>query len=170
MPRSGFCRFILGLFAGCLILVQGCGEDPAAAGRATKEIASDFELVLFDGGRFRLSEHKGKAVVINFFASWCVSCGEETPVIEKTARALSQQGVVFLAIAVDDTETKAKAFLKKTGLNIPAGLDRSGRIKDAYGIYGMPTTYFIDKAGRVNYLHAGAVTEELLRQEIGKLL
>lgn len=170
VPGAGFRRFVLGLILGGLMLAQGCSEDPAATAKAAKEVASDFEIALFDGGRFRLSEHKGKAVIINFFASWCVSCGEETPVIERTAREYSQQGVVFLAIAVDDTEAKAKAFLKKTGLNVPAGLDRSGKIRDAYGIYGMPTTYFIDKAGKVNYLHAGVVTEELLRQEIGKLL
>jgi peroxiredoxin len=170
MPEPGLRRFVLMLLIGGLALAQGCSEEPTAAGAAAKEIAPEFELPLFDGGRFRLSEHKGNAVVINFFASWCVSCGEETPVIEKTARAYSQQGVVFLAIAVDDTEAKARAFLKKTGLTIAAGLDRSGKIKDAYGIYGMPTTYFIDRAGKVNYLHAGAVSEELLRQEIGKLL
>ena len=163
-------RLVLGLFLGGLILAQGCGDDRNGAGSLAKEAASDFELTLFDGGKFRLSEFKGRPVIINFFASWCVSCGEETPVFERTARAYSQQGVVFLAIAVDDTETKARAFLAKAGLSIPAGLDRNGKIKDAYGIYGMPTTYFIDKSGRVNYLHAGAVTEVLLRHEIGKLL
>lgn len=170
MPEPGLRRFVLLLLIGGLALAQGCSEEPTAAGAAAKEVASDFELTLFDGGRFRLSENRGKAVVINFFASWCVSCGEETPVIERTAQAYSQRGVVFLAIAVDDTEAKARAFLKKTGLTIAAGLDRSGKIKDAYGIYGMPTTYFIDREGRVSYLHAGAVSEELLRHEIGKLL
>ena len=59
--------------------------------------------------------------------------------------------MVFLAIAVDDTEKKAKAFMKKMGLTIPAGLDKTGKIKDDYGIYGMPTTFFIDKNGKVSY-------------------
>ena len=99
-----------------------------------------------------------------------VSCGEETPHIEKISREYASQPVAFLGIAVDDTEKKAKAFLKKTGLNIPAGLDRTGKIKDAYGLYGMPTTFFIDKNGKISYLHAGVVTEELLKHEIDKLL
>ena len=75
-----------------------------------------------------------------------------------------------MGIAVDDTEKKAKEFLKKSGLTIPAGLDRTGKIKDTYGIYGMPTTFFIDKNGKISYFHAGVVTEELLRHEIDKLL
>lgn len=152
-----------------LLLLQGCGEDKAFR-NAANEPAPDFSLQLFDGGRFALGENKGKVVVINFFASWCVSCGEETPMIEKVAKDYAPRAVVFVAIAVDDTESKARAFLQKAGLTIPAGLDKSGSIKDAYGIYGMPTTFFIDKAGKVSYLHAGAVNEQLLRHEIDKLL
>lgn len=152
-----------------LLFLQGCGEDKAFR-NAANEPAPDFSLQLFDGGRFALGENKGKVVVINFFASWCVSCGEETPMIEKVAKDYAPRAVVFVAIAVDDTESKARAFLQKAGLTIPAGLDKSGSIKDAYGIYGMPTTFFIDKAGKVSYLHAGAVNEQLLRHEIDKLL
>ncbi|HEC20207.1 MAG TPA: TlpA family protein disulfide reductase, partial [Gammaproteobacteria bacterium] len=119
---------------------------------------------------FQLSDMKGKAVVINFFASWCVSCGEETPTIDKIAQEYTKKGVVFLAIAIDDTEKKARAFIKKVGLNIPAGLDKTGEIKEAYGLYGMPTTFFIDKQGMVSYFHAGVVTAKLLEHEIEKLL
>lgn len=162
-------RWVLAaLFFGMLI-AQGCGEDKAFRNVAN-EPAPDFTLQLFDGGRFALGENRGKVVVINFFASWCVSCGEETPMIDKVAKEYAPRAVVFLAIAVDDTESKARAFLKKAGLTFPAGLDKTGAIKDAFGIYGMPTTFFIDKAGRVSYLHAGAVNEQLLRHEIDKLL
>ena len=160
---------MLMLLLSSLVLVQGCNKDTTAQ-KTAMETAPDFSIALFDGGNFQLSDHKGKAVVINFFASWCVSCGKETPVIEKIAHKYSSQAVVFLAIAVDDTEKKAKAFMQKTGLTIPAGLDRTGKIKDAYGLYGMPTTFFIDKNGKISYLHAGVATEELLTHEIDKLL
>lgn len=161
--------FLLALLMGSSLLVAGCGGNTAGS-NATKEAAPDFNITLFDGSDFRLSAQKGKVVVINFFASWCVSCGEETPFIEKTARKYPPQTVAFLAIAVDDTEKKARAFLEKAGLTIPAGLDKTGKIKDAYGLYGMPTTFFIDKNGKVSYFHAGVVTEELLKHEIDKLL
>jgi len=164
-PRS----FLLVLLMSSLLLILGC-SDSTTGPPAAMEAAPDFNMTLFEGGDFQLSAQKGKVVVINFFASWCVSCGEETPVIEKLSRKYSPQTVVFLAIAVDDTEKKAKEFMKKMGLTIPAGLDKTGKIKEAYGIYGVPTTFFIDKNGKISYFHAGVVTEELLKHEIDKLL
>ncbi len=162
-------NFLLALLMGCLLLLQGCSNDRSAL-HTGKEAAPDFNLKLFSGKMFRLSDMKGKVVVINFFASWCVSCGKETPAIERISQEYAKKGVVFLAIAIDDTEKKARAFIEKIGLNIPAGLDKTGEIKEAYGLYGMPTTFFIDKKGRVSYFHAGVITGKLLDQEIGKLL
>ncbi len=161
--------FFIFFTVGCLLLLQGCSEDKPTLPNEI-EVAPDFTLELFDGGTFQLSDMKGKVVVINFFASWCVSCGEETPTIEKMSQTYAKKDVVFLAVAVDDTERKAKEFIKKFGLTIPAGLDRAGEIKEAYGLYGMPTTFFIDKQGMVSYFHAGVVTEKLLAHEIEKLL
>jgi peroxiredoxin len=152
-----------------LLLIQGCSDDTPTLSSPV-EIAPDFTLKLFDGGDFQLSEQKGKAIIINFFASWCVSCGKEAPALERLSHEYDAEAVVFLGIAVDDTERKAKAFMKKNGLTIPAGLDRTGEIKDAFGLYGMPTTYFIDKEGKVSYFHAGVVTEELLKHEVDKML
>jgi peroxiredoxin len=164
-----FRNLLLALLTSSLLLIQGCSDD-ATAPVAVMEAAPDFNMALFEGRDFQLSAQKGKVVVINFFASWCVSCGEETPVLEKLSHAYPPQAVVFLGIAVDDTEKKAKEFMKKAGLTISAGLDKTGKIKDAYGIYGMPTTFFIDKNGKVSYFHAGVVTEELMKHEIDKLL
>jgi len=161
--------FLFALLVSSLLFMAGCGGNTSAPPSAM-EAAPDFNITLFDGGDFQLSKQKGKVVVINFFASWCVSCGEETPVIEKASHKYAPQTVVFLAIAVDDTEKKARAFLQKTGLTIPAGLDKTGKIKDAFGLYGMPTTFFIDKNGKISYFHAGVVTEDLLKHEIDKLL
>ena len=157
------------LLMSSLLLIMGCSDNTIGP-PAAMEAAPDFNMKLFDGGDFQLSAQKGKVVVINFFASWCVSCGKETPVIEIISHKYAPQTVVFLAIAVDDTEKKAKEFMKKMGMTIPAGLDKSGKVKEDYGIYGMPTTFFIDKSGKVSYSHAGIVTEELLKHEIDKLL
>jgi len=162
-------RLLLAALVTCLLLVQGCGEDTATKNAAI-EAAPDFSLTLFDGGAFRLSDQKGKPVVINFFASWCVSCGEESPAIQKIANEHSQQDVAFLGIAVDDTERKAREFMRNVALTIPAGLDRTGEIKDAFGLYGMPTTFVINKEGMVSYFHPGVVTEKLLKHELDKLL
>ncbi len=154
------------LLTTVLLLIQGCSEEEPLA----IEAAPDFKVELFNGGDFSLAAQRGKPVIINFFASWCLSCGEETPIIEKLAREYGPDRVAFLGIAVDDTEKKAKQFMQKIGLTIPAGLDRTGAIKDAFGLYGMPTTFFIDKQGMVSYFHPGVVTEQLLKHELDKIL
>ena len=161
-----FNPFLLAL-AATLMLVQGCSEEEVPK---ANEKAPDFTLKLFNGEDFTLADQKGKSVVINFFASWCVSCGEETPDIVEASREFDPEKIVFLGIAVDDTEKKAKQFMQKAGLTIPAGLDRTGEIKNAFGLYGMPTTYFIDKEGFVSYFHPGVVNKQLLRHEIDKIL
>ena len=153
------------LLTGFLV-VQGCSENPAPA----KEIAPDFRLRLFNGGSFKLSDYKGKPVLINFLASWCIPCREEIPVLNEAYDEYKPKGVVFLAIAVDDTEENARKFIEEFKLSFPAGLDKSGDIKNAYGLYGVPMTLFIDKEGVIDYLHPGLVTKELLNHELDKLL
>ncbi len=152
-----------------LLNLQGCDEsDYGDPGK--KKAAADFSLDLFDGERFQLSNHKGKPVFINFWASWCVPCAEEMPAIEKVYKEYKSKGVVFVGIAVNDTETKAGEFAEKFEVTFPVGLDEAGDIREAYGIYGVPTSLFVSKDGRTNYVHVGRVTEDLLRHELDKLL
>ncbi len=149
-----------------LVLIHGCsGEAPPV-----KEVAADFKLTLFDGDTFQLSSHKGKPILINFLASWCIPCREEIPALNQVYREYGPKGVAFVGIAIDDTEEKAKEFVEKFELGFPAGIDKNGVIKDAFGLYGVPTTLFIDKKGNINYLHPGGVTVILLKHELDKLL
>jgi cytochrome c biogenesis protein CcmG/thiol:disulfide interchange protein DsbE len=151
-----------------LLVLSGCSDDHQSE-PAEKEVAADFVLKLFDGRDFRLSEHRGKPVFINFWASWCIPCAEESPAIEQVYQEYSKKGVVFIGIAINDTETKAREFVDKFKLSFPIGLD-PGDIHKSYPLYGVPTTVFIDKQGRINYLHMGGVTANLIRHELDKLL
>ncbi len=151
-----------------LLLLSGCSEDYPAE-PAEKEIAADFALKLFDGSDFRLSDYRGKPVFINFWASWCIPCAEEMPAIEKMYKEYSKKGVIFIGIAIEDTETKAKLFVDKFKLSFPIGLD-PGEIHKSYPLYGVPTTVFVDKQGKINYLHMGGVTENLIRHELDKII
>lgn len=163
---------VLALAAAVLLLTRG----DALKGTSSKpppekkEVAPDFTLPLLDGKKFHLGDYKGKPVMINFFASWCLPCREEMPVIEKIVGEYGPKGVVFLGIAVDDTEPKMKDFVARYGVTFPAGLDKTSEIQKTFGLYGIPTTYFIDKHGIINYFHSGTVTEELLQHELNKLL
>lgn len=163
---------VLALVAAGLLLTQGNRENetPSKPSSNVKEPSPNFTLNLLDGGNFNSSDYKGKPVLINFFASWCLPCREEMPVLEKIVHEYKPKGVVFLGIAVDDTEEKMKDFIAKYGVTFPVGLDKTATIQKSFGIYGIPTTYFIDKQGVINYFHSGAVTEELLQHELDKLL
>ncbi len=162
----------LALAVAVILLTQGDeknGYFPKPT-LVANEAASDFTLALIKGGDFHLNDHKGKPILINFLASWCLPCGEEIPALEKMAQEYGPKGVVFLGVAVDDTEEKMKAFMAKYGVTFPVGLDKSASIQKSFGLYGIPTTYFIDKKGVINYFHSGVVTEELLQHELDKLL
>lgn len=164
-------HFSLLLLAASLLLLQGCsGNGNGETVPVKKETAADFTLKLFDGGSFRLSDYKGKPVLINFWASSCIICREEAPALERSYQEYSKNGVVFIGIAIYDTETKAREFVKEFQLSFPIGIDSSREIEKSYRVYGVPTTFFIDKKGLINYLHLGGVSEELLSHELDKLL
>ncbi len=167
--RTQFPRLVLFL---CITLVlQGCGEGDGGGGAADRSLAPDFELTQFDdGGSFRLSEYKGNPVVINFFASWCTTCGIEVNDLETVYREFAARKVMFVGVGIDDTEAKARKYVAKYGITYPTGLDATGTIKKDYGIYGLPYTFFIDRKGFITYIHAGAVTAALLKYELDKLL
>jgi len=152
-----------------VLVIQGCsiGDDTKTV---KKEPAPDFTLELFNGELFHLNTHKGKPVVINFWASWCIPCREEMPALEKAYKEYKKKGVVFIGISVQDTETKAREFVEEFQVTFPTGIDMTGVIRDNYRVYGLPTTFFIDKEGKIDYLHVGGVTEELIKYELDKLL
>ena len=152
------------LFLVMAPLMQGCDEAPE------KVYAADFSLKLFDGRTFTLSKHKGEVVIVNFFASWCIPCRAEAPALEAMHQKYLDKKVIFLGVAIKDTDTAAKGFVKKYGLTFPTGLDSEQVAKDALGVYGLPTTFFIDGNGLITYTHSGAVTEELIKHELDKIL
>lgn len=163
---------VLALAVTVLLFTQGntINELPQKSSPEEKELATNFTLELTNGKKFNLSDYKGKPVLINFFASWCLPCREEMPVLEKVVQEYEPKGVVFLGIAVDDTEEKMKDFIAKYGVTFPVGLDKTAAIQKSFGLYGIPTTYFIDRQGVINYSHSGSVTEELLQHELDQLL
>ena len=165
MMTSKHHRLLLGCLIAGLLLSQGCSEDSAPA----KETAPDFSVPLFDGKSFQLGAYRGKPILINFLASWCMPCREEIPILNLVYGEYTKD-VAFVAIAVGDTEENAKKFVEEFNLSFPAGIDRTGEIVEAYGVYGVPTTLFIDEKGIISYRHMGSVTEKLLKHELNKTL
>lgn len=155
-----------------VLLAYGFRTDPRAIpSPLVGKLAAPFSLVLFDGGRLSLESLKGRVVVLNFWASWCIpACYEEAPVLERGWRAWKDKGVVVVGVDIQDQEEAARKFLREFGLTFPNGPDPAGKISVDYGVYGVPETFFIDRAGRIQMKHVGALTDEILARHVEHLL
>lgn len=115
-----------------------------------------------------LAALRGKPVVMNFWASWCVPCRREMPAFEQVHRSLGDR-VTFLGIASKDYRDSALAFLNKTGVSYPSGFDPSGSLAVKFGVMGMPTTVFISPNGTVLDTRIGEVSRQELENTISRL-
>ena len=141
----------LGLF-GLLTIVAlslfNKQQGPVEAGKP----APDFTLTTFEGDQIKLSELRGKVVVVNFWASWCKPCEQEAADMETAWRLYKDRGdVVFVGIDWTDTEPEAMGYLKKFDITYPNGPDLATRISQAYRTTGVPETYIIDQNGILVY-------------------
>jgi len=132
--------------------------------------APGFTLSLFDGEELSLKGLRGLVVVVNFWASWCLPCRDEAPVLERGWREYKDKGVVFVGVNVNDVTTNASAFLEEFTITYPNGPDPYDRISRAYHRTGVPETYLIGKDGRLVEQHIGPITEVSLRAALEELL
>jgi len=100
-------------------------------------------------GQLSVADLKGKAVVVNFWASWCVPCRDEAPVLQTTYERYRDQGLVVLGIDVNDFHQDARRFMKRYGLTYPVVYDGKGSTVGKWGVRGFPETFFVDRAGKL---------------------
>lgn len=153
-----------------LLSVFGWKMFDNARGQVKSGLAPDFTLSLFEGRQLTLSELRGQVVVINFWASWCIPCRDEAPVLEQTWRRYRDRGVVFIGVDYLDAEKEALAFLEEFDITYPNGPDLGTRIAYDYRITGVPETFFIAKDGRIADLEIGPLTEARLVSALETLL
>jgi cytochrome c biogenesis protein CcmG, thiol:disulfide interchange protein DsbE len=155
-----------------LLLAYGFRTDPRAIpSPLIDKPAALFTLTTFAGQPISLGALRGRVVVLNFWASWCYpACYDEAPVLARAWERFKDKGVVMIGVNIQDKEEPAKKFLAQFGHTFPNAPDPGGRVSVDYGVYGVPETFFIDKAGRIRFKQVGAVTDELMRQRLETLL
>jgi cytochrome c biogenesis protein CcmG/thiol:disulfide interchange protein DsbE len=133
--------------------------------------AAPFALTTFDRAPLTLEDLRGKIVLLNFWASWCIpACYDEAPTLERTWLAYKDKGVIVVGVNVQDAAEPARRFLARFGHSFPNAPDPKGHVAVDYGVYGVPETFFIDRRGRVRFKHVGALTDEAARQRLESLL
>ena len=132
--------------------------------------APAFDLQTLDGDRVSLAELRGSPVVLNFWASWCIPCREEAPLLTAADATYRSQGLRILGVVYQDSTESARDFMERYGQRYTGLLDPDGRTAIDYGVFGIPETFFIDRAGIVRSRQVGALTEADLRRQIEAIM
>lgn len=121
------------------------------------------------GPELGVHENLDKPVVLNIWASWCLPCRVEAPILERFHRLYGDR-VLILGVNVQDTSANALAFVREFSLTFPSVYDKRGRIGIEYGFHGVPETFIIDRNGTILVRHAGEISAEQLQGYIRRVL
>jgi peroxiredoxin len=147
---------------------RGAGSDSAVARQHRP--APDFTLPLIDGGQLRLSSYRGKVVLLDFWATWCVPCREETPHFVELQQKYGSQGLQIIAVSMDDSPDPVRTFYQQFHINYPVVMGTSD-VGSAYGgVLGLPIAFLIDREGRIYAKHIGATDAAVFDKDITTLL
>ena len=163
--RRGFVSLaiLLSLTSG---LAWGMGSRVPAVGTP----AEDFALVSLEGKEQRLSQYRGKIVLVNFWATWCKPCTTEMPAMQAVYDKLRDKGFVVLAINELEDDAKVREHIKQHGHTFPVLMDRDNKVANQFGVFGLPVSVFIDEKGIVQeYIKGGLLTEDKISQTIQRI-
>ena len=165
----GLVALLFILLSWTLVTKEG-GNLAAAAARGERPQAPDFTLERLDReGRLTLSSLEGKAVVLNIWASWCIPCKEEAPVLERAWRQNRKRGLIVVGLDAKDFRRDARRFVERFGLTFPIVYDGPGDTLGGYGVTGFPETFVVDRQGKVVEAFAGAVNAERSEEHTSEL-
>lgn len=154
-------RVLLGLVPSVANVV----EAPQVGARAP-----DFELPRVSGSPMRLRDLRGKAIILNFWATWCPPCLGEMPRLQQAYERFAKHGLVVIGIDQQEYAGPVRDFVRSHGITFPVVLDRDANTAYAYQVSYTPTSFFVDRRGIVRYKSIGPVSDLSLRSQLGTIL
>ena len=145
----------LNLFYTCIFTILLCSICLISYANIKADAAPDFVLKSASGKNIRLSEFKGRVVMLNFWATWCGPCTEEIPHLNKLHKSLDSYDFELLGINLDEDQSKAKHLANKLNVNFPILFDEQKSVSKSFSIDAMPTTILIDRSGRIRHINRG---------------
>jgi cytochrome c biogenesis protein CcmG/thiol:disulfide interchange protein DsbE len=150
-----------------LLLLTACSGPPQAR---LGSAAPDFTLQSIDGTSVRLSDFKGKPILINFWATWCVPCREEMPLLQATYEQYREQGLVILAVDMEEDASLVRRWVEQGGYTFTFLLDSDGELLKRYNVTAAPTSYFLSPEGVIKDLKLGALSRGDLQSKVEAVL
>ncbi len=156
-------------FSGFLATRRPVGNATVAPSPLLGKVAPAIHARQLTGGIFSLRSERGQVVVVNFWASWCAPCVREAPELSTFAWDQRHHGVVVVGVVFNDTLNSANAFAAHYGSLYPSVIDPGGVLANSYGVSSPPTTYVIDRHGRVAATLLGATTAKQLTAVVARV-
>jgi cytochrome c biogenesis protein CcmG/thiol:disulfide interchange protein DsbE len=154
-----------------VLLCRGMGVDKYTLPSPLEgNAAPNFQLQTMDGDTIDLADLRGKAVVLNFWASWCIPCRQEHEVLKLTEATYDPEQALVLGVVYQDTEANARRFLAALGGDWIQLLDPTQRTAIDYGVYGVPETFFISPDGQIAHKQVGPVSWDLVKPMLDSLI
>lgn len=160
------CALRLCAYLVIMIVLQGMASRPPLVGGP----APGFKLDRLNGTSVKISEYRGKVVLLNFWATWCKPCIKEMPEIEAAYNLYKEKGLVVLAVNFGEDTDDAASFSRHGKLSFPVLLDRKVKVAEQYRVVSLPVTYFIDQMGIVReQVFGGTLTKEQIGEVFHRL-
>ena len=160
---------VAALVAGLILLRHGGGR--VARPLATKgSLAPDFTLPQLDGRELHLSSYRGKIVLLDFWATWCVPCREEIPHFVELENKYGKDGLEIVGVSMDDGPEPVRTFYQQFHMNYPVVMGNANLGEQYGGVLGLPIAFLLDREGRISAKHIGATKPETIEKEATALL